>query len=214
MSSLVLAADTLLSTPTVGSLEFDGKSFYSTPLTSQRGLVPGAQYYRLNADYAGASSTSAQGIFSVGTGGTGLAVTLSGSTIYEFDMYLIFSKSATATAHNFQLGFGGTATINNILYGGAVNGTAASFAAGAVAAAQSFDSNTATATTVYAAAATATMSVRTYLRGSVSIGTGGTFIPQYTTSAAVGPYSTLAGSFMYIYPLGTSGGAISVGSWS
>jgi hypothetical protein len=189
-------------------MEYDGTVFYGTPQGAQRGIIPGAQFYRLNANYVGAASTSAQGIF-----GSSLGVTLSSSTVYAFEMYVVFLKTATATAHNFQLGFGGAATINNILYGGTGNNTAAAFASGALPGATSFDSITTTATTACTPGAAATINARMYYRGTVSINAGGTFIPQYTTSVSVGPYSTLAGSYFLIYPIG-SAGLINVGTWA
>ena len=209
MSSIVLTADTLLGTPTIGSVEFDGKAFYNTAQGTQRGIIPGAQFFRLESNYVGTASTSAQGIF-----GATLGVTLSTSTVYAFEMYVVFSKTATATAHNFQLGFGGAATINNILYGGASNNIGQAFASGGVSGAPTFDSITATATTAYTTGAIAANSSRFYLRGTVSINGGGPFIPQYTTSVSVGPYSTLAGSYFLIYPIGASGANISVGAWA
>lgn len=207
MSSIVLTTDTL-GTTTAGTLEYASPVIYGTPVGTQRGVIPNSQFYRLNADYVGAASTSAQGVY-----GSTLGVTLSSSTVYAFEMYVVFSKTATATAHNFQLGFGGAATINNILYGGAGNNTGAAFASGALSSATSFDSITAAATTAYAAGAVAANSSRFYLRGTVSINAGGTFIPQYTTSVSVGPYSTLAGSYFLIYPIG-SAGLINVGTWA
>lgn len=277
IAPLDFTAGTNLTTATSGAVEYDGKVFYATPQGTQRGVIPGAQFYRIDANDVGLSTTVTQGTFlggastsssisgttltvsgytsgtfavgqsisgvgvtagtiitalGTGTGANGTytvnnsqtvtttpinsakAVTLSSSTIYAFDYYAIFSKTATATAHNFQLGFGGTATINNILYGGLWNGTGSSFTSGIVAGAASFDANTTAATTMYAVGATATISVRAYIRGTVSINAGGTFIPQYTTSAAVGPYSTIAGSYFNIYPIGASGANISVGTWT
>jgi len=207
MSQIVLTTDTL-GTTTAGALEYASPVIYGTPVGDQRGVIPNSQFYRLNADYVGTASTSAQGIF-----GSALGVTLSSSTVYAFEMYVVFSKTATATAHSFQLGFGGAATINNILYGGTGNNTAAAFASGALSSATSFDSITTTATTAYTAGATAAISARMYFRGTVSINAGGTFIPQYTTSVSVGPYSTLAGSYFLIYPIG-SAGLINVGTWA
>jgi hypothetical protein len=214
MSQIVLTSDTLASPATAGAIEYTSPVIYATPVGTQRGVMPNAQFYRLNADYVGTTATTAQGIFGVGTSGTGLGVTLSSGTVYAFETYLIFSKTATATAHNFQLGFAGTATLNNILYGGPYTNTGAAFTSGAVVSAATFDANTAAATTSASPGASAAMSIRMYLRGTVSVNAGGTFIPQYTTSAAVGPYSTLAGSYFLIYPIGASGAAINVGTWS
>jgi hypothetical protein len=53
------------------------------------------------------------------------------------------------------------------------------------------------------------------IKGTVSINTGGTFIPQYTLSAAPGgAYSTQAGSYIRIAPIGASGSNTSVGAWA
>lgn len=213
MSQIVLTSDTLASPATAGAIEYTSPVIYATPVGTQRGVMPNAQFYRLNADYVGASSTSAQGIFGIGTGGTGLGVTLSASTVYAFQMYFALTKTATATAHNFQLGFAGTATINNILYGGAANSTGSVVTSGLITGAFDFSAITAAATTLQSVSAVATYTIRGYMQGTVSVNANGTFIPQYTTSAAVGPYSTLAGSYFYIYPIG-SAGVINVGTWS
>ena len=66
---------------------------------------------------------------------------------------------------------------------------------------------------------TATISAAYYIgivvRGTVSINAGGTFIPQYTLSAAPGgAYTTIAGSYVCFYPIGSSGANISVGTWA
>jgi hypothetical protein len=53
------------------------------------------------------------------------------------------------------------------------------------------------------------------VKGVVSINAGGTFIPQYTLSAAPGgAYSTAAGSYIRINPLSASGANTSVGTWA
>ena len=209
MSSIVLTADTLLGTPTIGSVEFDGKAFYNTAQGTQRGVIPGAQFFRLNADYVGTASTSAQGIY-----GSSLGVTLSSSTVYAFEMVVVFSKTATATAHSLSLSFAGAATINNILYGGVYNALSGVFTSGSGSGPLTFFSNTAAATSMGNASATANFNWPMQLRGTVSINGGGPFIPQYTTSVSVGPYSTLAGSYFRIYPIGASGANISVGAWA
>jgi hypothetical protein len=208
MSSIVLTADTLLGTPTIGSVEFDGKAFYATAQGTQRGIIPGAQFYRLNADYVGTASTGAQGIY-----GSSLGVTLSSSTVYAFEMVVVFSKTATATTHNLSLGFAGAATLNNILYNGVFNTTSVAFASGPTAGPNTFTSNTASATSLGNSGATANFNWTMQHRGTVNVNAGGTFIPQYTTSVSVGPYSTLAGSYFLIYPIG-SAGLINVGTWA
>jgi len=205
---LNLTSGTNLTTATAGAVEYDGKVFYGTPQGTQRGIIPDAQFYRLNADYAGTASTSAQGIF-----GATLGVTLSSSTVYAFEMVVVFSKTATATIHTLSLGFAGAATLNNILYGGVTNYSATAFSSGTSGSPATFYSNTASATSIGSATASANFNWTTQFRGTVNVNAGGTFIPQYTTSVSVGPYSTLAGSYILIYPIG-SAGLINVGTWA
>lgn len=203
-----LTSGTNLTTATAGAMEYDGRVIYATPQGTQRGVVPGAQFFRLDSGLVGANATGAQNIFGVG-------VTLSASTVYAFEYYFISSKSAGTTSHNFQSGFGGTATINNILYGGLYNGVALVFTSGSLGNAVTFDSNTTTATNVNTGINTAAYSHRMLLRGTVSVNAGGTFIPQYTLSAAPGgAYTTQAGSYFLIYPIGASGANTSVGTWA
>lgn len=215
MSQLVLTADTLSST-TAGAFEYDGRVLYTTPQGAQRGVIPGAQYFRLNADYTpAATSTSAQGIFGTGSGGAGLGVTLSSNTVYAFESFFILLKTASSTSHTISLSFGGTATVTNILWetiqGGinqavlpVLNDTLA-YSIGNSTTATNFSSSTIT---------TANRIQTAKLFGTVAITTGGTFVPQYTTSALVGPYNTTAGSYFYIYPISSGGANTSVGTWA
>ncbi len=167
----------------------------------------GALYYRLNANLAGASVNTAQSVFGVG-------VTLAASTVYQFEGLYVLTKTATATAHTLGLGFGGTATVNNIAY------TAGGyFALGAIGALDSnveFGASNTTANTTVSGTtgANATLSIAYLVRGTVSINAGGTFIPQYTTSVAAGVYTTNAGSYIRFVPIGAAGSASSQGTWS
>lgn len=212
MSQLVLVSDTLVATPTAGTFEYSSPVIVATPIGTQRGIVPTQQYYRLNSTVAGAQVTTAQSIFGVG-------VTLSSSTIYEFEALYTCSKTAGATSHNLGFGFGGTATVNNILYqtlGGVYIGsggagtlvTNSSFYLGSVA-------NTTANTIAFSNITTATFTFSYIVRGTVSVNAGGTFIPQYTLSADPGgAYTTQIGSFIRIAPIGASGATINVGTWS
>lgn len=208
IAPLDFTAGTNLTTATAGAMEYDGKVIYATPQGTQRGVVPGAQFFRLDSGLAGANVNTAQNVFGVG-------VTLSSSTVYAFEAIQGFSKTAGTTAHTFGLGFGGTATINNIGYWGftelepsfAYTGTSGNMG--------SFYTQT-TANTLAGqttSSATATRLIR--IAGTVSINAGGTFIPQYTCSAAPGgAYTTALGSYFLIYPIGASGANTSVGTWA
>jgi hypothetical protein len=187
-------------------MEYNGTIQTYTPLGTQRGVIPNEQFFALNAGLAGANATGAQSIFGVG-------VTLSASTQYEFEATLMLSKSAGTTSHTISLGFGGTATLNNIGY--------EIFNAGDSTSATNLNNSilqfvsVATATAINTAQTSAALYYKIMLKGTVSINAGGTFIPQYTLSAAPGgAYTTAAGSYMKIKPIGVSGSNVSVGTWA
>ena len=71
----ILVSNTTLGTATAGTMEYDGKVPYFTPLGTQRGIIPGMQYYALSSGYTGTNSSGSQSVFGVG-------VTLSDSTQY------------------------------------------------------------------------------------------------------------------------------------
>ena len=209
MSSIVLTADTLLgTTPTIGSVEFDGKAFYATAQGTQRGIIPGAQFFRLNSDLAGANVSTVQSVF-------GVSVTLSTSTVYAFEAVYYFNKTAGTTSHTLGIGFGGSATLNSILYGGISFDGSTVLPTRASSGTSQIASASATNLTITGAIASAASTSFSSIKGIASINGGGTFTPQYTLSAAPGgAYSTMANSYFLIYPIGASGANISVGAWA
>ncbi|CAB5212846.1 hypothetical protein UFOVP189_59, partial [uncultured Caudovirales phage] len=81
--------------------------------------------------------------------------------------------------------------------------------------ASSFDYNSAAAVTLSGASTATTQTLSQTFHGTVSVNAGGTFIPQYSLSAAPGgAFSTVAGSYMLIYPISASGANTSVGAWA
>lgn len=207
MSQLVLTAETLAGTPAAGTTEYNGTIQTFTPLGTQRGVVPAEQFFALNSGLAGANATGAQSIFGVG-------VTLSTSTQYEFEITFQFAKTAGTTSHTVAFGFGGTATVNNIIYDVTINTNQTvlnTFNAGGT----NNTYNTTAATVATNAITAATVYPSGIIKGTVSINAGGTFIPQYTLSAAPGgAYTATAGSYMKIKPIGVAGANVSVGTWA
>lgn len=196
----------LAGTASAGMLEYNGTAPFFTPLGTQRGVIPGMQYYRLDSTLAGANATGAQNMLGVG-------VTLSSSTIYAFDALLMMSKSAGTTSHTVAFGFGGTFTNNNIVYSMVRDGNSTGFTNNGNPAMMTIQ--TANSTVITGARAVAAFFDVLYLKGTVSVNSGGTFIPQYTLSAAPGgAYTTAVGSYFLIYPIGAAGGNISVGTWA
>jgi len=206
MSILVLTSDTLVSPAAAGNIEYTSPIFAGTPIGTQRGIVPTQQYYRLDSALAGANATGAQSVFGVG-------VTLSSGTVYEFETVFALSKSAGTTSHTIAIGFGGTATLNNILTQGYMNSNTATATVGGNL--YTYYITTASSTVINGGTSTASIAQVVAYKGTVSVNSGGTFIPQYTLSAAPGgAYSTLAGSFIRIAPLSASGSATNVGTWA
>jgi hypothetical protein len=198
-----------LGSPITGEFEYDGGELYFTPLGTQRGLVPSAQYYRLNTALVGSNVNTAQSVFGVG-------VTLSAGTIYQFEGVYALSKSAGTTSHTTSILFGGTATLNSISYW-AQAGTINSTTLYAPNNANSFQYyiQTSAATVVNDSQGAATTARLYKVNGTVSISAGGTFIPQYQLSAAPGgAYTTQPGSYFAIYPVGAAGSNTSVGTWA
>lgn len=207
-NGIVMSTMTLGST-TAGELEYDGGELYFTPSGTQRGLVPSAQYYRLNSALAGANVNTAQSVFGVG-------VTLSANTVYSFESYFVLLKTVGTTSHTFSYGFGGTATTNNALitlarYGSTTALPLVPTSGGS----KVFQDRNSTAMTVSSGAQTSAVFTEVVtISGTVSIATGGTFIPQYQLSAAPGgAYSTGAGSYFSIWPVGIAGSNTSIGTW-
>jgi hypothetical protein len=208
MSSIVLTADsTIGTTPAIGAVEFDGKAFYATAQGTQRGVIPGAQFFQVNSSIAGANVATAQSVFNV-------SVTLSTSTVYAFEAIYYLNKTAGATSHTIGFGFGGTATINSTFWNaiGFDTQTAIPLRSTAI---QMVVSNSLANIVWSGGNAAAAVSAFANVKGTVSINGGGTFTPQYTLSAAPGgAYSTMANSYFRIYPIGASGANISVGAWA
>ena len=204
---LVLTTGSLLTTPVAGAMEYDGETLLFTPIGTQRGVVPGMQYFRLNSDLVGSNATGAQNMLGVG-------VTLSSSTIYAFEAAAVFVKTAGITSHTLSTLFGGTATINNIYY--TVHAADQNVSINTrVSTAQGITPiNVTSATIVTGAMASATQIAVLNIKGTVSINSGGTFIPQYSLSAAPGgAYTVVAGGYFAIYPIAVSGSNTSIGAW-
>ena len=203
---LSLQSGSNLASATAGAVEYDGKVIYSTP--AARGVSPSMMFYRLDSNLAGASATTAQSVFGAG-------ITLNAGTVYAFNGSYIFTKSTGATSHSFSILFGGTATLNNILYQGIFNSQGSGLFYGTITGAKSFLLNFATVQSLITGIASTGYTVQIQFAGTVSINAGGTFIPQYQLSAAPGGvYSTVAGSYLAIWPIGASGANTSVGPWA
>ena len=200
---LSFAAGNVLTTATAGAIEYDGVAFYATPSGALRGVIPGAQYFRINSNRAYPTGSGTNSVFGVG-------VTLASNTVYVMEAEMAFSRSASAS-NIVSFGFGGTATVNSILYCAEMVISATAIPAIATTAGESIVTTTAMTAIM---AATSCQTVTMFVRGTVSVNAGGTFIPQQSQSTATANYTLNAGSFFSIYPIGASGANIAIGSWA
>jgi hypothetical protein len=187
-------------TAQTGEIEYNGTASYFTPIGTQRGIMPAMQYFRLNGSVVGANALGAQSVFGVG-------VTLTTGVVYNFDGLISLGKASGVTSHTISLLFGGTATTT-------VNGIG-------ITAVSSYGTTTGYSLNAFATVATGatTAAAINYVfdvKGTVLVSTGGTFIPQYSLSAAPGgAYSTLAGSYFSLWPVGSQPvTSTSVGTWA
>ena len=167
------------------------------------------QYFLLNSDLVGANVATAQNLFGVG-------VTLAANTIYEFEILFVLFKTVGTTAHTVALGFSiGSGSINSINYS-LVGGFYANPVTTTSAPLYFPYIQTAASSVISASGGTvAGLNYRGVVKGTISVGTSGKWTPQYTLSAIPGgAYSTLAGSFVKISPVGVSGANINTGGWS
>lgn len=207
---LDFTSGSLLTTPITGSVEYNGIALYHTPIGTQRGIIPGMQYFQLNSNYVGLNQSAAQSLF-------GVSVTLSSSTVYAFECTAILHKTSGTTTHIFRSAIGGTATLNYINYGGVSSGTTGAWTGSYFdPSINGFFANTTASIDLSTAIGTSTTADRfVQYKGTISVSTGGTFTPQYALSATPGgAYSTLAGSYFLIYPIGIAGSNTSIGTWA
>lgn len=209
VAPLNYTSGTNLTTPAAGAVEYDGKVFYSTENASNRGVSPSVHFLSINANQAGTNGTGAQTWF---PGGGATQITLPASTSYLVEGMLAMVKSAGTTNHTIAIGYGGTATITSIAlqYWYAF---AASSSFLTVNPTSHFVTSASSA--VLTTGITNTDEVfQIHVNGILRVNGAGTFIPQYTLSAAPGgAYTTQINSYFILYPLGTNT-VLNVGNWS
>jgi len=212
MSGISFSTDALAGTPTAGTTEYNGTALYFTPTSTQRGVIPGQQMFALNTSVVGLNATGNQSVFGVG-------VTLASSTTYAFESNFTIIKTAGSAPHFLNFGFGGTATTNWINYNlisSFNNGTWGSLnATGSSSPYTGIINNTTAMTAMTASTTTVTVILNPLVKGMIYITSGGTFIPQYSLSAAPGgAYTTQAGSYFLIYPVSSGSSNVSIGTWA
>jgi hypothetical protein len=173
------------------------------------GTVPMEYFFRLANTVAGANATGAQSVF-------GVSITLASATLYQFEGLYVLSKTAGTTSHTVSTLFGGTAVLNAIGYRTLVKQNATSLTTVGSPTNMAFPA-VATAIVQTAALTTAVQTLIISVQGTVAVTTGGTFIPQYSLSAAPGgAYTAQIGSRFKISPVAafTAATNTNIGGWA
>lgn len=158
----------------------------------------------IDADQTGTNGTAAQNWFP-----TLGAVQVEAGVVYEVEGMLNITRSAGATSHTTSLLFAGTATVTYILWQAILTSTDAEANGNA----NITTARVATATVIKAASTSATESYSVFLRGTVKINAAGTFIPQFSYSAAPGGAPTIrTGSYFRLIKKGAA--FATRGTWS
>jgi hypothetical protein len=209
IAPLTLTSGTNLTAAVAGVVEFDGKAFYATSVASSRQVIATEQVINQSGTRTFANNTSAQAIFNATTNG---AITLAGSTTYEFEMELDITGLSTST-HSINLGFalGGSASITSMAYSFLVGTQATPATPTAPAYMGWITSNSATAIT--ATGITTANSLIAKIRGTIRMNVGGTVTPQITQVTNSAAAVLQANSFARFWPIG-SNTVTNVGDWS
>lgn len=198
---------TNVSTPTAGSMEYDGVVFYGTATANNRGVLPAEQFIALVNDYVANDSASAQKVFNSPTNG---AITLDAATTYMFEGVYYITRALGTTSHTLSTLFALGGTLTSITYTADTTSTTGN-TLGAV---SRIYGTSSTGVVVTAASTSATENITVVLKGIVRTNAAGTFTPQIQYSSAPGGAPTiLKNSYFRVVPLGTSSVA-SVGNWS
>lgn len=154
-------------------------------------------FIRLLTDNTGANDTSSQPVFANGAS----TFTSPPNALYEFEALYFITRSAGTTSHNTSVLFGGTATISSCVY--TIESTTTTGAPTSTTASQQLIAVAATATQVATTSTSSTENIVVKIKGTMTITTGGTVIPQFAYSTAPGGAPTIkAGSYIKFTPLG------------
>lgn len=191
-----IAPGTLLTAAEAGSIEYDGRAFYTTPVTSARGVSPSVMFAIVPAGgFALSTSAGVQSCFPSGTD----VWTLAGSTTYEFEGFYHIQKAVNSVTVGMAFALGGGASVTSIKYYVVGQNNAVNVATTAQ---QSCYVDTVASTVVNA---TGTSHTVHQFKGLIRMNAGGTVTPQIDFSGtAAGTPTMMQDSYIKFTPLGTN----------
>lgn len=209
--ALKLGSQTATTTAQAGGLEYDGKTFFATPVASNRHLLHASATGVLLSTYTLTDTATAQKAFNFSTNGS-IAVSSATSYFYE-GQYIITNTGAGSHTWGvlFALGGGATLASGTIV----VKGRSGITSAATLTTETSAWSSTPETVLVATAASTSTSeNVILNIKGILRFTTGGTLTPQVKLSGATGGTIIMqAGSHFILTPIGNDT-ETTTGNWS
>jgi hypothetical protein len=215
IAPLVFTAGAATTTPVAGSIEYNGRSFFTTPdSTSGKAFNDESHIYTMSADRTIISTVVANTFYSA----FGVSIPVATDSAYIFD--ILVGLKTGATSHTVSFNLGGTATYTELQYRTEFTNLALSTgAAGAgtptAAVTLMFVGNPTTPQNGVISPASTLVSKFFRIHGIMNISTGGTIDPQISFSAnPTGTNQVTRFSYVRLNPIGTSSGSLSSGLWS
>jgi hypothetical protein len=211
---IIFKEATTTTNPVAGAIEYNGISFLTTPnTTSGRAFNDESHLYVQDSDRTLIATVVANTFYSAF--GTGIPVESNSSYIVD----LLIGMRTGATSHTVSFNFGGTATFSDLQYRTEFTNIAISTgAAGAgtptAAVTLMFTGNPTTPQNGVISPASTIVSKFFRVHGVVTVGTGGTIIPQIAFSAnPTGTNQTTKYSYFKLNAIGRTTGSLNAGNW-
>jgi len=213
---ITFTASTSVTTPVAGSIEYNGRSFYTTPdTTSGRAFNDEGHLYALASDRTIISTVVANTYYSV----FGVGLPVAANSAYLVD--IVCGLRTGATSHTISFRFGGTATYTDCQYRTEFTNLALSTgttAPGTPTAAVTlmFAANPNTTVTNAVISPASTLASKFFrVHGIITTTSGGTIDPEISFSAnPTGTNAVTRLSYIKLNPIGTSTGTLIAGNWS
>jgi hypothetical protein len=203
---LKFAAGVLQTSPSSGSMNYDGTVFYATPQGGERGLLVTEQLFIPDTDYSLLNQTAVQNLF-------GAITTVSSNTRYAYRIMSVVYKVSNNI--NLQYAMGGNAVVAKHTYETSTTATAALATASTPTVTKNVVTTGFATPVTVSAALNGTGYYGLTVTGTINVTTAGTWYPQigFTGTPGVGS-NVFAGSSIEIWPIGPTGANVSIGNWN
>jgi hypothetical protein len=212
---LRLTAGSSLTSPIAGSLEYNGRTFYTTPnSTSGKAFNDAKHMYALSADRTLIATVVAGTFYSA----FGVGLNVEADNAYLVDVFC--GMRTGTTSHTVSFRFGGTATYSDCQFRteftnlALSTGTAGAGTPTAPVTLQFTANPNTTSTNSIISPASAIASKFFRVQGIVSCSASGTIFPEVAFSANPGGTNQITRfSYITLNPIGTSTGDLIAGNW-